>query len=54
MKTHFTELSDSQCQLMGKILNDPGKRKQSVWTNINALFSVIYPWDPMAQPEPRL
>lgn len=42
MKTHFTELSDSQWQFMEKILDDQRKRKHSLRTIINAIFFITH------------
>jgi putative transposase len=40
MKTNFSELIDSQWQFIEKILNDERKRKHSLWSILNAIFSV--------------
>ena len=38
MKTHFSELTDSQWQFIEKIINDQRKRKHSLKVIINAIF----------------
>jgi putative transposase len=40
MKTNFSELTDSQWQFIEKILDDQRKRKHSLRTILNAIFSV--------------
>ena len=38
MKTHFSELTDSQWQFIAKIINDQRKRKHSLQDIVNAIF----------------
>lgn len=40
MKIKFQEFTDSQWQVIEKILNDQRKRKHSLRTIINAIFSI--------------
>ena len=40
MKTGFTELTDSQWQFIDNIINDQRKRKHSLRTIVNAIFSL--------------
>ena len=42
MKTGFAEFSDSQWQVIDKIIDDKRKRKHSLRTILNAIFSINY------------
>jgi len=42
LQTSFSELTDSQWQVIAKIINDQRKRKHSLRTIINAIFSLNY------------
>ena len=42
MKTGFSEFSDSQWQVIDKIIDDKRKRKHSLRTILNAIFSINY------------